>query len=214
MLVGYKANNHPQQVGKRGARPEIDDRATTPEVFDPLNERFGFTIDVAASAENAKCERFYTVGDDGLAKPWAGERVWCNPPHSNLEAWVTKAWATWRNPGPVPGLIVMLVPANRTEQGWWQRHIEPWRDLPGNRLSARELTVEFLAGRLRFLAPGATEIKPNERPPYGCCLLIWQREAVGVSPAHPTGALSSPAMPGESLPSTSIIPRPPRAGGG
>lgn len=24
-----------------------------------------------------------------------------------------------------------------------------------------------------FLAPGATEIKPNERPPFGCCLLIW-----------------------------------------
>ena len=91
-LVGYKAKNHPQQVGKRGARPEIDDRATTPEVFDPLNERFRFTIDVACSEHNAKCERFYTAEDDGLAQSWAGERVWCNPPHSNLEAWVHKAW--------------------------------------------------------------------------------------------------------------------------
>ena len=35
-LVGYKSKNHPQQVGKRGARPEVDDRATTPEIFDPL----------------------------------------------------------------------------------------------------------------------------------------------------------------------------------
>ena len=34
--------------------------------------------------------------------------------------------------------------------------------------------VEFLAGRLRFLAPGRTTIGPDERPPFGCCLLIWR----------------------------------------
>lgn len=60
----------------------------------------------------------------------------------------------------------MLLPANRTEQGWWQRHVEPFR-IRG------EIRVEFLAGRLRFLKPGQTEIKPNERPPFGCCLVIW-----------------------------------------
>ncbi len=173
-LVRYKSKNHPQQVGKRGARPEIDDRATTPEVFDPLDSRFRFTIDVAASPHNAKCERYYTAeqeGMDGLERSWAGHRVWCNPPHSNLEEWIVKAWDEWQGTyrAATPELIVMLVPANRTEQGWWQRHIEPYRDRPGERLH-----VEFLPGRLRFLAPGATEIKPNERPPYGCCLLIWE----------------------------------------
>ena len=169
-LVGYKSKNHPQQVGKRGARPEIDDRATTPEVFGPLNERFHFTIDVAASPENTKCKRYYTADEDGLAQPWARERVWCNPPHSNLEAWVAGAWDKWEGTHePIePDLIVMLVPANRTEQGWWQSYVEPFRDR-----SDSYLRVEFLPGRLRFLAPGATEIKPNERPPYGCCLLIW-----------------------------------------
>lgn len=173
-LVGYKSKNHPQQVGKRGARPEIDDRATTPEVFDPLNRRFNFTIDVAASAHNAKCERYFTVEDDGLSQCWSGERVWCNPPHSNLEAWVEKAWDEWEGAYATDPayLIVMLVPANRTEQGWWQRYIEPHRDKQGGFLH-----VEFIPGRLRFLAPGATEIKPNERPPYGCCLLIWRNDA-------------------------------------
>jgi phage N-6-adenine-methyltransferase len=165
-LVGYKAKNHPQQVSRRGARPEIDDRATTPEVFDPLNARFHFTIDVAASALNTKCERYYTIEDDGLAQSWAGERVWCNPPHSNIEPWVAKAWNAWSKGAE---LIVMLLPANRTEQGWWQREVEPHRD------KGFSLRVEFLSGRLRFLAPGALEIKPNERPPYGCCLLIWGR---------------------------------------
>lgn len=172
-LVGYKSKNHPQQVGKRGARPEIDDRATTPEVFGPLNERFHFTIDVAASDHNAKCERFFNSWTNGLKQHWSLERVWCNPPHSNIEPWIEKAWAEWNADDYQMGydpaeLIVMLLPANRTEQGWWQRQVEPM-------LRARnpEFRAEFLPGRLRFLAPGADEIKPNERPPYGCCLLIW-----------------------------------------
>ena len=166
-LVARPARNHPQQVGKRGANPAVDDRATSPEVFGPLNERFGFTIDVAASAANTKCERFYSIEDDGLALPWYGERVWCNPPYSDIRPWVEKAWAEW----PYAETIVMLVPANRTEQKWWQELVEPKRD----QLGYEDLRTEFLPGRLRFIAPGADGIGPNERPPFGCVLLIWER---------------------------------------
>ena len=63
-LVGYKARNHPQQVDKRGPRPEIDDRQTAPEVFAPIHERFGFTLDVAALPHNTKCERFFAPAHD------------------------------------------------------------------------------------------------------------------------------------------------------
>lgn len=157
-LVGFKARNHPQQ--KRN--PKVDDRETAPEFFAPLMDKYHFTLDVAASAHNAKCERFYTIEDNGLARPWAGERVWCNPPYSDIRPWVEKAWDE-----PNTSKIVMLLPANRTEQGWWQDLVEPRRD---NRSG---LTVEFLRGRLRFIAPGADGIGPNERPPFGCCLLIW-----------------------------------------
>lgn len=163
-LVGFHARNLRQQVGKRGADPRVDDRATTPEVFAPLNERFAFSIDVAASARNRKCERFYSFEQDGLAQSWAGERVWCNPPYSLIGPWLEKAWAE------PSALVVMLVPANRTEQGWWQDHVEPFRDKPDSRLS-----VEFLRGRLRFIAAGKDEVGPNERPPFGCALLIWRR---------------------------------------
>ncbi len=163
-LVGFKAKNHRQQVGRRGPNPKVDDRGTTLETFDPLHERFGFTIDVAASALNAKLPRYFTAEQDGLAQSWAGERVWCNPPYSNLEPWLQKAWIeSYTCP-----LIVMLVPANRTEQGWWQRWVEPRRDGRSG-----QLAVEFLPGRLRFIAAGATEVGPNERPPFGCALLIW-----------------------------------------
>jgi phage N-6-adenine-methyltransferase len=163
-LVGFKARNHRQQVKAHGANPVVDDRETSLEVFTPLHERFSFTIDVAANKRNAKLSRYFTVEDNGLEQSWVGERVWCNPPYSDIRPWVKKAW----NEATRAVLIVMLVPANRTEQGWWQDFVEPQRDRPGS-----PLHVEFLRGRLRFIAYDADEIKPNERPPFGCCLLIW-----------------------------------------
>ncbi len=67
----------------------------------------------------------------------------------------------------------MLVPANRTEQAWWQDLVEPYRDGRDQRYNFH---VEFLRGRLRFIEPGDTEVRPNARPPFGCCLLIWGGE--------------------------------------
>lgn len=167
-LVGFRAQNHRQQTARRGPRPAVDDRATAPEVFAILHERFGFTVDVAALPHNAKLPCFYTPDEDGLTQGWAGERVWCNPPYSSIEPWLIKAWKEWSRPLGAD-LIVMLLPANRTEQGWWQRQVEPFR-LDGS------LRVEFLPGRMRFIAHDAREIRPNERPPFGVCLLIWGLE--------------------------------------
>jgi phage N-6-adenine-methyltransferase len=169
-LVGFKAQNHRQQVGKRGAKPEVDNLATTPEMFGPLHERFRFTIDVAALPHNAKLPRFYTPEQDGLKQSWAGERVWCNPPYSDLLPWVAKAHRS-RN----ADLIVMLVPANRTEQKWWQVYVEPYRDSGrGHGTDVDDLRVEFLPGRPRFIKYGFDRVEPNQRPPFGCCLLIWE----------------------------------------
>src|SRR5688572_7656964 len=71
-LVGFKAQNHVQQVNTRGASDEVDDRGTHPTDFDPLDARFGgFTLDVAAAPHNAKCARYFTRADDeeGETKP-------------------------------------------------------------------------------------------------------------------------------------------------
>ena len=159
-LVGFSARNHPQQR----ASDEVDDRATTPEVFGPLDAVHHFTIDVAAATHNTKCARFYDRAADGLAQTWAGEAVWCNPPYSSIGPWVAKAWAEHHH----ARVIVMLLPANRTEQGWWQDLVEPHRDREGSPLS-----VSFLRGRIRFLKPGQTAIGANERPPFGVCTLTW-----------------------------------------
>jgi len=169
MLVGYQANNHPQQVARRGAAAKVDDRAIHPDDFAPLHARFRFTIDAAASAENARLPRFWTEQDDALSRSWAGERVWCNPPYSDIRPWVLKAHDEQANGAE---LIVMLLPANRTEQAWWQDEVEPFRDDDGS------FTVTFLRGRMRFIQAGRTDVGPNERPPFGCCLLIWTQSHV------------------------------------
>jgi phage N-6-adenine-methyltransferase len=160
-LVGFQARNHPQQAPKSF----VDDRETDPAMFVELYKRFRFTLDVAASKNNAKLPRYFTAEQDGLAQSWAGERVWCNPPYSDIAPWVAKAWDEhWAG----AALIVMLLPANRTEQGWFQDFVEPFRDRAG------PLRTEFIRGRTRFIAAGDTEIKPNARPPFGCVLLIWE----------------------------------------
>lgn len=164
--MSFVSRNHPQQIGARGPLDEVDDRGTPDELFQLLSDRFGgFTVDVAAAAHNTKCDRFYTLQDNGLLQSWAGERVWCNPPFSDLASWVRKG----HDEALRAELIVMLLPANRTEQGWWQDSIEPFRD-------GRDLLgprTEFWRGRTRFIKAGQTEIKPNERPPFGCVLVIW-----------------------------------------
>ena len=134
-LIRFKAENHPQQTHVRGPKDLVDDRATDPTLFAHLDKRYGpFTLDVAACSLNAKCDRFYTKDDDGLQHSWRGHSVWCNPPFSSILPWVQKAHAE----AAYCPVIVMILPANRTEQKWWQ------------------------------------EEGPNERPPFGCCLLIWK----------------------------------------
>lgn len=171
-LLGVRAKNHPQQVGRRGADDTTDDRRTPDELWLPWHERFRFTVDAAATAENTKLAAFYP---DAFAVDWTG-RVWCNPPYSDLHAWVAKAFyelTKVRDDAP-PEVIVMLVPANRTEQRWWQNVVEPYRDQLAASVSF-SLRVEFLRGRMRFNRPGWTKPTKGDRPPFGLCLLIWER---------------------------------------
>jgi phage N-6-adenine-methyltransferase len=106
--------------------------ATPQDFFDRLNARFGFTLDVCATADNAKCERFFTAADDGLAQDWSGI-CWMNPPYGReIGKWMRKAHES----SLAGATVVCLVPA-RTDTRWWHDY-------------AMQGEIEFIKGRLRF----------------------------------------------------------------
>jgi phage N-6-adenine-methyltransferase len=68
---------------------KASDEWTTPQVFwNLLDDEFNFNLDVAASAENAKCKAFLTIEDDALNVDWSMRgycgppTCWLNPPYS------------------------------------------------------------------------------------------------------------------------------------
>lgn len=80
---------------------ESDEWETPQELFDKLHEEFHFTMDAAASYDNAKCKRFWS---DSLELNWSEERAWCNPPYSKWQKFVAKAAES-------SNLSVLLLPA-------------------------------------------------------------------------------------------------------
>ncbi len=136
-----------------------DDWSTPQELFDQLEAEFGFDLDVCATAENAKCERFFTRDVDGLGQPWAGN-CWMNPPYGDaIGDWVAKAHAT----GDEGWLVVCLLPA-RTDTNWWWDH-------------ARYGEVRFLKGRLRFGGAESSAPFPSCVVIFGvaACVKWWER---------------------------------------
>lgn len=108
---------------------------TPQDLFDKLNNEFQFTLDVCATPENAKCDKFYTKEQDGLKHPWKGT-VWCNPPHGRgIGQWVRRALFA-----SVSGsTVVMLLPA-RTDTKWFHDYI----------YKRNNVEIRFIRGRLKF----------------------------------------------------------------
>ena len=65
--------------------------STPQNLFDKLNNKYHFTLDPCSTVENHKCDKFYTIEDDGLIKDWSNETVFVNPPYGReLYKWVKK----------------------------------------------------------------------------------------------------------------------------
>ena len=114
-------------------RSDSPEWATPQDLFDDLDAEFGFETDVCATAENAKCEQFYTRADNGLEQPWTGV-CWMNPPYGRvIGQWIQRAYTASLE----GATVVCLVPA-RTDTAWWQDYV----------VQARE--IRYLRGRVKF----------------------------------------------------------------
>lgn len=136
------------------------------------------------------------LGHDGLVCPWFGH-VWCNPPFSNLDPWLERAWREVLEGHGADGVsmagpfhptstrklhvrsVTMLLPANRTEQPFWQRWVEPWREriidpgpLAPHNSKRVEFRVRFPQSRKRFGSPSGPP--PKGSPFFAAVYLNWR----------------------------------------
>jgi phage N-6-adenine-methyltransferase len=111
--------------------------ATPPEVFEPLDREFRFTVDACATPQNAKVPRFWAEAENGLEQDWRGERVFLNPPYGReIYAWTLKARTSGAD------IVVAVLPAS-SDLAWWHD------DVIGGGAEIR-----YLRGRVRFLTGG------------------------------------------------------------
>lgn len=102
---------------------------TPQNIFDEWDNCYHFTVDVCATEENTKCEKYYTPEMDGLKQKWSGV-CWCNPPYGReIGKWVEKAYNS-------NCTVVMLLPA-RTDTKWFHNYCMKGR-------------IIFIRGRLKF----------------------------------------------------------------
>lgn len=113
---------------------QSDEWPTPQRRYDDLHREFRFTLDPAATKENAKCAKFFTREDDGLSQDWSGETVFLNPPFGRvIGQWVKKAYES-----SVQGsTVVCLLPA-RTDTRWWHDYV------------LRSKEIRWIRGRIRF----------------------------------------------------------------
>lgn len=167
-------------AGERMSQPPmgngIDDRKTPHDLFDRLNDEHHFTLDAAASHQNALCDLYCTLfgtwskspfervaPGDGLRFPWFERIVFFNPPYGRglLAPFVEKAWNETKH-GWCPEAVGLL--PVRTEQPWFHRYVfdrerRCWR--PG-------IEVEFIEKRVKYdgLETGA---------PFPSMLVTWRK---------------------------------------
>lgn len=177
---------------------------TPPELFRTLDRRWGFTLDAWADHHNALCDLYATVDGvyrksalparlgggpklqyktDGFGMPWAGRRVFGNPPFSRglidrcVQKYIDEAQ---RDFGRTPEAAVYIIPS-APDTRWYQALEEV-------------AEIQPLPRRVKFIHPpfpcqekcrerGHREGKPLPSPPGPICvaeLRVLRRHWLGV----------------------------------
>ena len=106
-----------RKVYHRHTRTEV---STPWAVFREYDQEFHFTLDVCATAANAKCVRYFTPDMDGLAHDWGDEICWMNPPYGpQIGLWMAKAYRS-----SLAGATVVALVPSRTGTRWWHDWVQ------------------------------------------------------------------------------------------
>ncbi len=108
---------------------------TPQEFFEQLDAEFQFRLAPCSTHDNAKCQKHYTLAENGLIQDWGGESVFCNPPYGRqMPKWIEKCAKESTKPNTI---VVMLIPA-RTDSHAFHEYIY------------HNAEIRFVRGRLKF----------------------------------------------------------------
>ena len=131
--------------------------ATPIKFFEELNKEFNFTLDPCSTHENAKCEKHYTIKENGLIQDWKGETVFCNPPYGReIKKWVQKCYEEHIKNNTT---IVMLIPA-RTDTRYFHDYIYK-----------KCTEIKFIRGRIKFVDENG---KQQNSAPFPSMIIVYK----------------------------------------
>lgn len=131
---------------------------TPPEVYDALDREFNFTLDAAASAENAKAPFYYDKQADALKHSWKredGGAVFVNPPYGKqIRKWVRKAYEE-----SLKGQTVVMLIHALTDTAWFHDWVY------------YKAEIRFLRSRLCFLNEFGEK---QSRAPFPSMIVVYR----------------------------------------
>jgi hypothetical protein len=134
-------------VGWYGSE-RIQNWRTPPDLFDVFHSEYKFTMDGASEPGNGLLPKASTRE---MPLSWEGERVFCNPPWSDISPFIDMACEA--------EFAALLVPA-RTNAKWFHKAL---------RVGA---SITFFPGRPNFLRPDGSRATSS---PVDCLLLVFGR---------------------------------------
>ena len=159
---------------KDGNTVDKDEARTPPSLFKKLDERWNFDLDVCCTKENCLSRNHYgySIGDDCLKQEWMrflmdnGEDAstfYCNPPYSNPEPFIIKAYEESLK----GATVVMLLPADTSTKVF-------------HNYTMKASEIIYIEGRVTFNNPDGTPKKGS--PKFGSMVVVFKQEDFDGSP--------------------------------
>lgn len=129
--------------------------------FDAFQREFGeFEVDVAATATNKRCPKFFA--DAFAVMNWHrfGQRFWCNPPYSAVGPWFEKCHSEFLASGKTITIVMLVLTPNG--ETYWRHFVT----------DGHAATVYLVHGRISFLHPETKEPCIGNR--YGSMLIVFK----------------------------------------
>ena len=128
--------------------------ATQQLLFEDLDKEFSFTLDPCSTHENHKCDKYFTIEDNGLEQDWSNDVVFMNPPYGGHTGdWIKKALDESKK-----GAVVVCLIVSSTDRSYWHDYVFPYAS-----------QIRFIRGRLKFGNAKSTA-------PFASALVIFSQK--------------------------------------